>query len=323
MAQPIREGRTKILVVWAAVAVVLLLLIRLQSPLQPQADVVPSTNTAPQLEVDGESDTGVDPSIEGEASTQGEAEIETIEEPQPIVGNKVAVIVENRPLPVLVPLLLHFASVLGPDWPVLLYTWESEVERLQAHPTLQRWAHQIGFRTLLPKHKFETHGSVSRFFTETWFWEDLAPADHVLLFQTDSIICSNTTQSVDDFLQFDFIGAPIGRSYGAGYNGGLSLRNRNSMLTILNEDTWEPANSVPNADGFNVAYEDQWFAWKMHKDPRFTLPTADVALTFSVETVWGEKPLGFHQMYRFWPGKKREIEEWCPEHRLVTPAAFF
>lgn len=36
------------------------------------------------------------------------------------------------------------------------------------------------------------------------------PASHVLLFQGDSIICSNSDQHMEDYLKFDFVGAPIG-----------------------------------------------------------------------------------------------------------------
>jgi len=37
-------------------------------------------------------------------------------------GSKIAVIIETRIHGSLVPLLLHFAAVLGPSWPVILYT---------------------------------------------------------------------------------------------------------------------------------------------------------------------------------------------------------
>ncbi len=55
----------------------------------------------------------------------------------------------------------------------------------------------------------------------------------LLLFQMDSIICSSSERSVDDFLEWDFIGAPVNPFLGHGYNGGLSIRNPKMILDIL------------------------------------------------------------------------------------------
>jgi len=41
------------------------------------------------------------------------------------------------------------------------------------------------------------------------FWEGLAPAENILYFQRDSILCSNSVRSVEDFFEFDFVGAPV------------------------------------------------------------------------------------------------------------------
>lgn len=78
-------------------------------------------------------------------------------------------------------------------------------------------------------------------------WEDLAPAEHVLIFQADSVLCANSVRSVEDFFEWDLIGAPIKPQLGIGYNGGLSLRKRRTMLRVLDEFDWK---KDP---------EDQWF----------------------------------------------------------------
>lgn len=51
---------------------------------------------------------------------------------------KVAVILETRPLSHLLPLLLHFSSVLGPEWPVYLFTAPSVVKILEKSSTFNR-----------------------------------------------------------------------------------------------------------------------------------------------------------------------------------------
>jgi hypothetical protein len=71
------------------------------------------------------------------------------------------------------------------------------------------------------------------------------------MFQGDSILCSNAVRSVDDFFEYDFIGARIAPGWGKGYNGGLSLRRRSTVLRVLRE--WEyTSKSKPHP-------EDQWF----------------------------------------------------------------
>lgn len=64
------------------------------------------------------------------------------------------------------------------------------------------------------------------------------------------MLCANAARSVDDFLEYDFIGAPIDPQVGRGYNGGLSMRRRSTILRVLEEFQYV---ADPNAG------EDQWF----------------------------------------------------------------
>ncbi|KAJ4198269.1 hypothetical protein NW755_000954 [Fusarium falciforme] len=48
---------------------------------------------------------------------------------------------------------------------------------------------------------------VSRFFTNLWLYEEvLHPAEWLLVFQTDSIICANSKHDLDDYLEYDWVG---------------------------------------------------------------------------------------------------------------------
>jgi len=55
--------------------------------------------------------------------------------------------------------------------------------------------------------------------------------EHLLLFQSDSTLCSNSDQKVYHFLQYELTGVSVDeeRGLGMGYNGGLSLRNRSDF----------------------------------------------------------------------------------------------
>lgn len=77
--------------------------------------------------------------------------------------------------------------------------------------------------------------------------------EHVLLFQSDSMLCANAARSVEDYFAYDFVGAPIASHLGVGYNGGLSLRKRGTIMRIL--ETWNWEETKKDGDRF----EDQWF----------------------------------------------------------------
>lgn len=241
----------------------------------------------------------------------------------PIIKNNVAAIIENRPLDRLVPLLLHFSTVLGPEWPIFLFTSQDIVSRSAPFQRLVD-ERRITIRFLPPTVDFSNRLDVSGFLTKAWVWEQLAPAGHVLIFQADSILCSNSALKVDDFLKYDFVGAPIDSKYGEGYNGGLSLRNRSMVLDIIHNSDWrDEFDKAENKQEQSVEFEDQWLYAKMKQlpdrgKPAARLPSEEVAKTFSVETVWYDKPLGYHQIQRWQADKMAQVDKWCPENRIAT-----
>ncbi|KAJ8068786.1 hypothetical protein OCU04_002482 [Sclerotinia nivalis] len=157
------------------------------------------------------------------------------------IFNKVAVIIEDSYRPEVIPLVLHFGSVLGPTWPILIYTPIEEVGRFSTSAALSRYLAQglIQIRNLPQSVLFTDLKARNKFMTDTWLWENLAPAEHILLFNSDSMLCSNAATSVDDFFAYDLIGTPVKDK---GHRGGLSLRKRSSMLRVL--DIWDFAEEV-------------------------------------------------------------------------------
>ncbi|KFY81957.1 hypothetical protein V500_10935 [Pseudogymnoascus sp. VKM F-4518 (FW-2643)] len=232
-------------------------------------------------------------------------------------SDRAAVIIEDRPLENLIPLILHYSAVLGPAWPVILYT---SMPTIQNSSSLRRSLEEkrILIRSLPAGLKFETHFDVTKFLTQPWFWEQLAPAKNVLLFQADAMICGNAHLRVDDFMDYDLVGAPIQEEkwHGQGYNGGLSLRNRQLILDIIATDVaLHPLD--PEAPSDTDRYEDQWYFMRM-RERGANLPIEDVAKTFAVQTLYYEFPIGYHQPEKFQAENMTLIEEWCPEVKLVT-----
>jgi len=181
------------------------------------------------------------------------------------ITTKAAVIVETRFRTNLIPLILHFSSVLGPTWPIIIYTSAESVGQFSASAALSRYLKSgaIQVRMLPQTVLFTNSDSVNQFMTTPWLWENLAPAEHILIFQSDSMLCANAARSVDDYFDYDFVGAPIAKGLGKGYNGGLSLRKRSTILNILDKWDWE----MTKKEGDR--FEDQWYliGTFLHKFP--------------------------------------------------------
>ena len=239
---------------------------------------------------------------------------------------KVAVIIENRPSANLVPLILHFKSVLGPEWPIKVFHSAENLNIFSDSPAFQRQTSSghIDLHQLPSNITLKDHESVSQFLTRSWLWERLAPHKHILFFQADSILCANSPFMVEDFLHYDFVGAPIDPNYGHGYNGGLSLRNREKFLEVTQR--WNFTGNGTEGSRF----EDQWFYEKLqelptgpHSEPGANLPSWEVATKFAVETIWHKQPFGLHQVSRWQRSHATELSTWCPEHLMAGDAGFF
>ncbi|KAH6684340.1 hypothetical protein B0J14DRAFT_10006 [Halenospora varia] len=244
------------------------------------------------------------------------------------ITNKAAVIIETRFRTNLIPLILHFGSVLGPTWPILIYTSAEAVGQFSASSALGRYLKSgaVEVRILPQTVLFTNSDSVNDFMTQSWLWEDLAPAEHILLFQSDSMLCANAARSVEDYFQYDFVGAPIAAGLGKGYNGGLSLRKRSSTLRILEEWDWETTKKEGDR------FEDQWYFNRLvelqgreeaegiepEAEGAINLPSMEIARTFSVETIDYPHPLGVHQVHRWLKTQMVSLDEWCPEYKLCS-----
>lgn len=228
--------------------------------------------------------------------------------PAPAADRPRAVIIESNMIPNLIPVMLHFATVLGPAWGMVLFTLkENWVEPLSAPFQRLQDEGRVEVRFLPEGTKLADSGSVSRFLTSPWVWEQVADAKRVLLFQSDSILCSRSEERVEDYFKYDLVGAPIAEQYGQGFNGGLSVRNPRVFLNITR--------SVDFATSGHE-FEDQYFYSELKKAGA-ELPTVEAAMTFAVETMYYETPLGYHQPQRWQAAMMANIEEWCPEVKML------
>ncbi|KAK6518788.1 hypothetical protein TWF506_005923 [Arthrobotrys conoides] len=242
------------------------------------------------------------------------------------ISSKVATIADTSFTAQHVPLVMHFSGVLGPEWPIVYYT-SRETYDTYLKPGVANvsrvWTRavdegRIQVRFLPSRFEMTTRPGVNSFLTDKWMWQDLAPAKHVLIFQADAIICGNAHKTVDDFLEWDFIGATLAPE-GRMYNGGLSLRNRNTVMKILNEHNYQ---EDLKAKLFKFEGEDVWYSKHMDLIGA-KLPSNEVALEFACEYHFHiqaqKQPMGYHKVHKAAPSKITEIAEWCPEIHLAAP----
>lgn len=73
------------------------------------------------------------------------------------------------------------------------------------------------------------------------------------------------------------------------------------------------------------ALEDLWLSDRLNRLEGKKMPNATVSKTFSVESVWDEKPLGYHVGWlgvhheQIWDDQKQvdHIMEYCPEVKII------
>ncbi len=114
------------------------------------------------------------------------------------------------------------------------------------------------------------------------FWEKVK-GQKALIFQTDSLLLRS---GIDEFLKYDYIGAPWRKPKENQWvgNGGLSLRTVKKMLEIcknnrVTEQIWEDIYFVKHMKGEGVA-------------------DIETAMKFSMEDVFSPNPLGVHNPIR-------------------------
>ena len=152
-----------------------------------------------------------------------------------------------------------------------------------------------------------TIGQYNQLFYSTKFWNILKSYNckYSLIFQTDTLLLND---NIDDFINYDYIGAPwskdlqwkknIFENVHIG-NGGLSLRNVDKMIKIL--ETY-PNNILMSSN------EDCYFSYFCLNE-KYNIPSIEVAMKFSIETIYYENPCGIHKPFlSIFPNKESYIK---------------
>ena len=117
------------------------------------------------------------------------------------------------------------------------------------------------------------------------FWDKVL-GNNILMFQSDSLLLR---YGIDNFLGYDYIGAPWTKPKEGSFvgNGGLSIRNKQKMIEV-----------IKNHETISSEWEDIYFVKHLKND---NIPPVDVAMRFSVEDIFYPKPIGLHNPIKIPP----------------------
>jgi len=192
-----------------------------------------------------------------------------------------AIIIEPRRHPALQFVLKNALENLSDEWGIIVFHGLKNIKFVKdILKTLKQYSNRISLVKLhvsnLTKPKY------SKLLVSRDFYKHI-PTEIFLIFQTDSIIFCTNKHKINQFLHYDYVGAPWKDGVG---NGGLSLRRKSKMLSIID--------SFP----YNKEPEDLFFACR---DPTVYTPSIEKAKEFSVEHLYHPASFGSHQAWIFHP----------------------
>lgn len=111
----------------------------------------------------------------------------------------------------------------------------------------------------------EAMGKIKRFeiMLSRYLWEHI-PADKVIIFGGNQVICSNSPYQISNFAHLDYIGAPWNFANGLGGEGGISLRSRRMMLAAIDYELSKVKDPEKKKTAhLNWGQEDQFYVSRL------------------------------------------------------------
>jgi hypothetical protein len=195
-----------------------------------------------------------------------------------------AIIVEPRCHKALSFVLQNFFENLSDEWGFIIFHGtknEQYVKDIITHELPMHTYRVIKFVNLWVD---DLNGiTYSNIFKDLLFYSHIE-TDIFLVFQTDSMIITENKHLINDYLNYDYVGAPWADKVVG--NGGLSLRNKHKMIEICHHRGFD-----------NTTMEDNYFV-KCHCVP-INLPKFEKAIRFSIEQLFNDTSFGIHNIWRY------------------------
>jgi hypothetical protein len=195
-----------------------------------------------------------------------------------------AIIVEPRKHKALEFVLDNFLNNLNNDWSIIIYHGLDNIDYINniINNKLLKFKDRISLINLNVNNL--SIYDYNQLMTNRDFVNNI-PTETFLIFQTDTMICEQSKDLINNFMDYDYVGAPwINKKIG---NGGLSLRKKSKMLEIID-----------NCEYDNYINEDEYFSGSCNKV--FLKKSSYLeAKQFSIETGMNNKSFGIHKAWLF------------------------
>lgn len=204
-------------------------------------------------------------------------------------------IIEPRKHKALCFVLQNILSNLSVDWNIILFHGLKNIEyvnNILSNNIDPKQKNRISLENLnienITRYEYSTLLKSIDFY-------DKIPTEIFLVFQTDSMIFERNKHLINDFLEYEYVGAPWQKTIGWAAslnfvgNGGFSLRRKSKMIEIINN----------NPSGVtNPKYlEDIFFV----NNKSLNKPNYYKAMSFAFESVFCENAFACHAPWKFIP----------------------
>ncbi len=219
-----------------------------------------------------------------------------------------AVMVETREHPALVPIVLNMIETLAV--PVQLFHGPGNKAYIENSP-LKALIERGDIVLSALKTDILNAKAYNTLLLAKEFWQQLVSRGKVLIFQTDSILCGNSDYTLESFMEFDYIGSkwkrqrPVGLLLDGG-NGGLSLRDWGVSYECLRRF---PAQLWPAAEDAYYAFHMDLIGAKVGRD-------TDCA-RFGTQDEFLTRSFGAHQIKRLSQKDREAFLQYCEQAKLL------
>ncbi|QKF93734.1 hypothetical protein QKU48_gp0276 [Fadolivirus algeromassiliense] len=212
--------------------------------------------------------------------------------------NKETVIVEFRSFPHIEFLIRNMIIKIGSDWSHTVVCGNKNYD------LIKNICCAISNNIKIIKLNIDNlnQSEYSKLLSTVEFWNNFI-GDKILIYQEDSCIFNT---NINDFLKYDYIGAPWPKEFNHPYNvgnGGFSLRSKSVMIKTINKISIYNTSFSPHTTNYikhnkiTTPPEDVYYSKNITEHHLGIVADWDTAHKFSMEILYYDNPLGGHN---FW-----------------------
>ena len=225
------------------------------------------------------------------------------------IAKKAMVIVEPRDHKLLKDVIENFDKNMSIEWD--LYVFHGKSHRKFAEEAVSSIKNRNVYLLSLDTDNLTADGYNS-LFTKVRFWNKIN-AEHILVFQTDTVICENSLNKINKFLKYSYVGCPfddkkvgdhpIWGNYAFYGIGGLSIRKKSFMVDCIKK----------NPDIEDNYAEDILFSKCIKDNGNPENITIDVLNNFCTQHIYTKNSFGAHKVNIDLPNdQKNKFYSFCP-----------